>query len=102
MSCDLPVDFVTQAPLIGTEKVLQLLNTNFGIKPTSVLLLSGYDDLNWLLEDVIYSENDDEKASKYGRKLVCKFTNPLETRHSGLLGKQFFKSTLIMFTNFLI
>jgi hypothetical protein len=82
----LPVDFVTQAPLLTKEKTLELLRDNFGIKSALITSLTGYDDLNFLLEQIIYSNNDEENAKKYGRKLVCKFTNPVEARFPGLLG----------------
>jgi hypothetical protein len=82
MVTDLPVDFVTQAPLISNEKVLELLLQNFGIKSASITPLSGYDDLNFRLENVTYLNDE-----KYGQTLICKFTNPIEARYPDLLGR---------------
>jgi ATP-dependent exoDNAse (exonuclease V) alpha subunit len=85
MSTDLPVDFITQAPLIPTTKALELVRENYGIRSATITQLSGYDDLNFLLEDIVFDDNEDSK--KYSQRLICKFTNPIEARLPGLLGK---------------
>uniref|UniRef100_A0A1I7SCK1 APH domain-containing protein n=1 Tax=Bursaphelenchus xylophilus TaxID=6326 RepID=A0A1I7SCK1_BURXY len=73
MSFPFPEDFVTQAPVISTKRLLQILEAVYGIKSAKCTKLTGYDDLNFLLEDVRYK--DDVSA---GRKLICKFSNPIE------------------------
>lgn len=80
-----PADIITQAPLIPKEDALKILREVFGIQSADISLLSGYDDLNFLLENVVYTQ--EENAMKYGRKLVCKFTNPIEARFPELIGR---------------
>ncbi|KAI6184564.1 KA1 domain-containing protein [Aphelenchoides bicaudatus] len=86
MPTDFPVDLIVQAPLIPIEKVLLLLREHFGIQFADITQLSGYDDLNFLLENIVYE--DVEKTDTFGCKLIAKFTNQVETLTDGLLDAQ--------------
>ncbi|KAI6196458.1 hypothetical protein M3Y94_01112400 [Aphelenchoides besseyi] len=82
----LPADFVMQAPLIDDGHLLLLLKEHFGIKYAKTEQLTGYDDLNFLLNDVKFEDPSYEK--KFGRKFVCKFSNPFEARNPELMDSQ--------------
>ncbi|KAI6179141.1 KA1 domain-containing protein [Aphelenchoides besseyi] len=83
---ELSADFVMQAPLIDDDRLQLLLKEHFGIKYAKTEQLTGYDDLNFLLNDVEFDDPSYEK--KFGRKFVCKFSNPFEARNPELMDSQ--------------
>ena len=77
-------DFLMQVPSIDPTRVLQLLNEHFGVRVAQLTPLSGYDDLNFLLDNVEF-ENE-ERAECYGHRFVCKFSNAFEARNPKIIG----------------
>ena len=77
-------DFLMQVPSIDLTRILQLLNEHFGVRVAQLTPLSGYDDLNFLLDNVEF-ENE-ERAERYGHRFVCKFSNAFEARTPKVIG----------------
>ena len=79
-------DEVTQLPLMAESRVKVLLLEHFGVVSATLTPLTGYDDLNFRLDDAEF--DDAERMSRFGRRFVCKFSNPLEARRPQLMGKR--------------
>ncbi|CAJ0607523.1 unnamed protein product, partial [Cylicocyclus nassatus] len=66
-------DEVTQAPVAAPSHLRRILRSSYGIEQATFHDLTGYEDCNFLLDDI-----------RWDRKLPCtavlKVTNPLEAK----------------------
>jgi len=82
-------DYITQAPVIGEDRVREVLQSEFGLDAATgsvkITQLTGYDDLNFLVEVVEMSGS--QSSSVPVGKYVLKFTSPIEAAIPGLIGE---------------
>lgn len=88
------INFISQTPDITEENLKLILTSNFEISEVNITKLTGYDDLNFLLEKFKFV---DEKKLCLKNRLIClygslenaksviKFSNPIEACHKNLL-----------------
>ena len=80
---------ITQTPLIEDDRLREILKSVFGIAGCKIFKLTGYDDLNFRIEDVVFDSSANQALAKRGEKtFILKFTNPLESGNSQLLDGQ--------------
>ena len=77
-------DFIIQLPPVDESRVNQLLGDHFGIRAAQLTALTGYDDLNFLVDNAEFA--DDTRTQRYGRRFVCKFSNRNEARYPLIVG----------------
>lgn len=78
---------VTQAPGLPGEKLPILLKEIYGITKANVTQLTGYDDLNFKLDDCEFDGRNEELVKRGETTFILKFTNPTEAKYPELLGK---------------
>uniref|UniRef100_A0A915EQP3 Aminoglycoside phosphotransferase domain-containing protein n=1 Tax=Ditylenchus dipsaci TaxID=166011 RepID=A0A915EQP3_9BILA len=86
-------DFITQAPVIHDENYLRaILLQEYGITNCKIQSLTGYDDLNFSLENCQVDLQAHRKLQEFiardQNKFVLKFTNPVEAAADGLIDSQ--------------
>uniref|UniRef100_A0A0K0DMX8 Hydroxylysine kinase n=1 Tax=Angiostrongylus cantonensis TaxID=6313 RepID=A0A0K0DMX8_ANGCA len=64
---------ITQAPKPDSHNLLRLLKSSYGITQAHVTDLTGYEDCNFLLTDVVWENGGPTRA-------ILKVTNPIEAR----------------------
>uniref|UniRef100_A0A7E4VHF2 Hydroxylysine kinase n=1 Tax=Panagrellus redivivus TaxID=6233 RepID=A0A7E4VHF2_PANRE len=78
---------VTQTPVISAERLKPILKTVYGVEDCKVFQLTGYDDLNFRIEDVVFDERAHPNI-KNDIVFIVKFTNPLESANPYLFDGQ--------------
>jgi hypothetical protein len=88
---DFTPDYITQAPVIGEDRVREVLHSEFGLDAAvgsvRITPLTGYDDLNFLVEVVV--EAGSQPSQVPVGKYVLKFSNPMESAVPGLIGERY-------------
>uniref|UniRef100_A0A914QUW0 Hydroxylysine kinase n=1 Tax=Panagrolaimus davidi TaxID=227884 RepID=A0A914QUW0_9BILA len=80
---------ITQTPLIEESKLGTILKDIYGISDCTIHKLTGYDDLNFKIENVSFNSNANIKLIKRNETtFIVKFTNPLEASNPLLLDGQ--------------
>uniref|UniRef100_A0A914YXS6 Hydroxylysine kinase n=1 Tax=Panagrolaimus superbus TaxID=310955 RepID=A0A914YXS6_9BILA len=83
------ISTITQTPLIEETKLLSILKDIYGIDKCVVHKLTGYDDLNFRIENVSFNSAANLELTKRSEKIfIVKFTNPLEASNPLLLDGQ--------------
>ena len=89
MSPNYSTSTITQTPTIEASKLKLILNDVYGITECEVYKLTGYDDLNFRIESVQFSQNAHPDLIKRREdRFIVKFTNPLENSNPYLLDGQ--------------
>uniref|UniRef100_A0AC34RKJ1 Aminoglycoside phosphotransferase domain-containing protein n=1 Tax=Panagrolaimus sp. JU765 TaxID=591449 RepID=A0AC34RKJ1_9BILA len=80
---------ITQTPLIELDRLRDFLKQIYGIDDCQITKLTGYDDLNFRIDDVKFNQNaHSELVQRNETTFIVKFTNPLENSNSYLLDGQ--------------
>uniref|UniRef100_A0A914CEK4 Hydroxylysine kinase n=1 Tax=Acrobeloides nanus TaxID=290746 RepID=A0A914CEK4_9BILA len=79
---------ITQAPAISETRMWELLKEVYGICNAKVVQLTGYDDLNFKLENCEFDGRNEALSHRGESRFILKFTNPTEARFPELLDAQ--------------
>lgn len=82
------IDFVSQAPLVAEEKLRDIILSLYGITEAKFAPLTGYDDLNFKLDECTVDPVRNQALSQRREgTFVLKITGFVEARNLELIGK---------------
>ena len=80
------ISTITQTPTVDTPNLKKILKDVYGISECEVHKLTGYDDLNFRIEKVEFSEHAHPDLVKRNENMfIVKFMNPLENSNPYML-----------------
>ncbi|KAH7699195.1 Aminoglycoside phosphotransferase [Aphelenchoides avenae] len=83
------IDFVTQAPLVPELRLREIVLERYGITEANFTPLTGYDDLNFKLDQCqINDSKNPALAKRQNESFVLKISNPVESRNLTLMDAQ--------------
>lgn len=90
-------EFISQTPDFTDDELQIILKCEFGILKVKITRLTGYDDLNFRLEDFEFADENcflrQQLINIYGSlkaaKSIIKFSCPIEARVLNLMSKCF-------------
>ncbi|KHN81060.1 Hydroxylysine kinase [Toxocara canis] len=78
------INEVTQAPVASSETIQRIVRELYSIEQCEIVRQTGYEDMNFCLQNIITPRDELRKQSKF----ILKITNPIEARNYDLMESQ--------------